>query len=331
CQILLLISGLSSKYGPERAERGEQALRIAQELGTAALVGKARISLAKTLVFGPDPTAGLPHLREAFTLYTELGDRGHIGLTHNLLAVAHAMGGEYADASREFDAAATAFVDAGDPVNEASVRNNLGLLLTRTGDFEGAERNLLKSLRLTRRLNAAAGILYPLENLARLSYARGELDSATEHWRELLELSQRTGYQGAEVIAHCGLGEVALTRGDAQSAREHERAAQSLLVDKDAWHEGATDFNLLAARLAAEAGEMEGAMALLRAAEEAQAKMDRYLFATVLLQRGALTARRDPATAAPLLTEALEIFRQLGTAPMSQRAEAILSTNRGAQ
>lgn len=323
CHILWTYRGLP---GAGKAhEAAQEALRIAEELGEPALVAKAQYELGTVLLLGQEPARAIPHLREALRLYTEQEDTDRAGLCHNCLAIVHVRLGDYRMAIQEFDAAAGAFESAGDPPNAASVRNNLGVLLARIGDWGRAETNLREAIRIAQRMDATARLLHPLENLARLHQLKGDREAAREHWRRLLEKARETGYWNAEIIARCGLGLLDLEEGDLPPARAELDETRRLQRDEDAWTESRQACQLLGARLAATEGDLDSAIELLEAGETALASRDRFHWATFRLAHGEILARKDPERAAPIVREALETFRNLGAEPMRQKAESLLA------
>ncbi len=232
---------------------------------------------------------------------------------------------------REFHEAAAAFDEIGHPASEASVRNNLGALLTRIGDWKGAEENLLEAARLFQRTDATVQLLHPLQNLAELYQAKGDLDAAWERWQQLLESARETGYWNAEVIALCGLGMVRLERGDLEGARAEMKRARKIIHDEAGWSECQEACQLFAARLAAAEGDVLGALSVLERAAEALVERDRYLWATVRLLAGETSSIQDASRAVAMTKEALSTFEELGAEPMRKRCADLLARLEEAQ
>ncbi len=332
CRILLTFRGLPGTAGADDPTREavQEAVEIAEAVGDPTILADAHYQLAIVLMFREDPAASIPHLQRALQLYSEPGDKGRAGLCHNCLGIVNLLLGEYRAAAEEFDAAATIFDEVGDPVNEASVRNNFGALLTRMGEWGRAEENLHEAVRLAQRLDAAARLLHPLQNLAELYQAKGDRESAADHWQRMLEQGAETGYKNEEVIAHCGLGVVRLEEGDLSGARTELETARELMGEPEAWTESREAWELLAARLTAAEGDISGAVRALEAAEAAVSERDRFLWATYRLTHGEIVSLEDPAGAAPIIREALETFDQLGAEPMRRRAATLLAGTGGA-
>ena len=321
CEILWRFGGLPGAS----TEPPREALAIAEELGDPALVAAAHYRLGTVLLFGEDPGEAIPQVERALAFYTEREDTGQVGLCHNCLAIAHLLLGHSHEAIEKFSAAAAAFDEIKDPVNEASVRNNLGVLLTRVGDWDQAEANLAEAVRLARRMDATARLLHPLENVAQLAVSRGDASTAGEALEELLRLSQETGYWESEVVAQSGLGMLALEAGDAAGARTRMDRVRELLSRARDWADCQAWSQLLAARLAVASDERDEAIRILEASETELAPRDRHLWATFRVEHGEVLAPTDPAKAATVVRDALEVADELGAAPLRARAEKLLA------
>lgn len=323
-QLLGLLAAMPGASSEQAIAFAQDALVLCQTLGDADLTVRANYSLGRALAIGPNPLSALPHLQTAFAYYEAEGDQLRAGHCSNLMAVVHAMRGDYRAAATAFDAAATAFDAVGDPVNEANVRNNYGVVLTRTGDFDHADDNFRESIRLLRRLDAIARLMHPLENAAELAEARRDWSSAAERWRELLACAQETGYWTSEAIARAGLGRALLELGDADGARTENAAAHALLPEGDEATEARVACTHLAALLARREGDNARAQRLLEAAEAGLTERDRYDWARLRLLRAECLAESDPDAARRLAADARETFAAMGAVPMVARADAFI-------
>jgi tetratricopeptide (TPR) repeat protein len=258
-------------------------------------------------------------------MWTEQENSIEVGKCHNTLGIASTLLGDTRKAVEEFDAAATIFDEVGEPFNEAMVRNNLGPLLTQMGDWAGAEENLREAIRLCLRMDAAARLLHPLENMARLYQSKGDAESARRRWQELLGQSRSMGYWDTEIVARCGLGTLHLEAGDLESARAELAAARQLVPKDENWPDYREDLELFAGRLAAAEADEATALEIFEGAEEELLARNRYLWATYRLYHGEIRSQKEPAEAREIVKEALDVFTQLAAEPMRQRAEALLA------
>jgi tetratricopeptide (TPR) repeat protein len=323
CQILWHSIDLPGTDAAQDVVLARRALDTATRLANDALLAKGHLALGMALMFHDDANLAVEHLQRALDLASRTGDLPRVGRCHNCLAVTRIMLGDYATASAAFQEAAAAFEKVGDPFAAAAVRNNAGALLMRTGDWDRAEATLHQAIGIWERIDAAPRLLHPLQNLAELAHMRGDHDTALTRWHEVLERARSVGYWSAEVIAHCGIGMIRLERGDIDGARAAEGEALSTLPEQESWTESREAFQLLAARLAAAAGETSGAAELLHNAETALESRDRYVWATFRLARAEILADTDRDTALALAREAAETFERFGARPMLERARAL--------
>ncbi len=169
-------------------------------------------------------------------------------------------------------------------------------------------------------------LMNPLENMARLEYVRRDWTGSRAHWQALLEHAQATGYSDAQVVAICGIGLTHIEEGGIDVARAQEMRAQEILIDQKVWSDGRTEYNILAARIAAALGEKAGALHFLETAEEALASRDRFLWASICLLKGEIIGQSDPRRGAEIICEARAAFEAFGAEEMVRRATASLTS-----
>ena len=204
--------------------------------------------------------------------------------------------------------------------------NNLGVTLTRVGEWNSAEERLRESLRIMDRLNAAGHALLPLENLTELYYTKEDWQALRDHCTLLLDRAAKTGYWTYEVIAHARAGLALLYQGDIDGAGAAESAARSMLADHPGWFDDSVYCDLLSAELAAVKGDHERGLQLLENAEMQLQSRDLYVWAVLRLARGRIATRSNSTIATGLIKDAFAQFEGMGAVPMRQRAEQLLAT-----
>lgn len=332
CEFLWIYRDLPDRQ-PDVAPLRE-ALEIAGTLGDPALVARAHFELGSGLLWAGGRGEATQHLSDALRLYSEMESDFRVGMCQNALAVGRVMAGDYAGAIEAFSAAAAIFDRIGDPVHEAAVRNNLGTLLTRTGEWDEAAESLEEAIRIARRLDAEARLLHPLQNLAELWEARGDAAAAEACWSRLLEVALETGYRDVAIVARCGRGMARAELGKLEEARADRDEAARLAEAHGATVESRGRLATLRGRLAAaEAATRrsqtvlaEGRAEALQELEEVEvmvAPVDAFLGASLRLERAELSVSTDPAGAVALAAEAEATFRRLGAEPARRRAEAL--------
>ena len=324
CRLLILWSSLPGIDSVDAIAHCHEALQLADADGDAELRTSARYALGRVLALGPDPSAGLAPLRECLQLSADR-DRMRVATVRNVMAIIHVKLGAYREAAHAFEEAAHTFDQIVDPANEALVLNNLSVLLTRLGDWDAAQAKVEQSLRIARRMGAAMGALFPLENRASLAEARGDWPLALERWLDLAERARGGGWWNVEVIARAGTGRAQLALGANETALQECAAAGSLLPAGDVTSEAAVAWHQLAARLAAAGGDVPEASRLLDRVEPVLASSDRYEWAAAQVLRAELINAHDRPAALEAAEEAIGILESLGTQPLLERARAIIA------
>jgi tetratricopeptide (TPR) repeat protein len=326
CHILWRLNELPAQQEEEALARAHEAVDTARRLNNAEMIARAEFNIGRTLAFGHDPASAVPHIQESLRLYQQLDDRGRLGRCHTALGVANNRLGDFVRGAAEFRSAILHFEKAGDPVSLGLALNNLGVTLTRIGEWADAETRLRDAFRIMERLDAAARALHPLENLTELFYMKQEWSAVREHCRLLLDRARAIGYWSFEVVEHARLGLALLDEGDHTAAAEEERHAREILKQHSEWFDDAVYCDMLTAELAAVEGRSGDALRVLSQAETSLASRDVYLMAAVHLARGRVAIDVDVSMSQTLIREALAMFEKMGATPMQRRAQALLTT-----
>jgi tetratricopeptide (TPR) repeat protein len=326
CQIIWHMIDLPGTTDSMDVVLAREALGLAQQLDEGWMLARGHEVLGLTLTFGAAPAMAIPELERAIELYAELGDRIRESSCRGNLALARAFLGDMKSGARELDATIRIFDEIVDPMRGATARSNLGALLRILGDYDRAEQVLRESIRIFERLGGTVRLISPLMNLAEVHEARSEWNEAEKRWIEMLSHARDTGYHGEQIIAHCGIGTARLRLGDLDGAVAAEHAARTVVsADPETIGEGGEALQLFSARLAAAAGEAEGALGMLDRLEAAVAGRDRYLTATYQLEKAEIMATLSPQDAVPLAQRAHAEFVALGAQPAADRATALVA------
>jgi tetratricopeptide (TPR) repeat protein len=106
--------------------------------------------------------------------------------------------------------------------------NQLGLLLNRTGDIDGAIEAFNHVLSLGNRTADRAVIAVATSNLGNLYFTRGELDRAEEMYRKSLEIDEVLGSKEGMASQSGNLGVLYQTQGELDRAEEMYRKSLDL-------------------------------------------------------------------------------------------------------
>lgn len=326
CQILWQLIVHPATTAAMDVTLAEEALALAEEVGDPALVAKGNGVLGVALTLIGKTSEAIEHTRRAREIYQQLENREKEASCLNSLGITYTLLGDLPAADAHLTEAIDIFDDIVDPSMGAAARQNLGVGLIRQGQFERAETLLLEAIALADRMDAPARRYGPLQNLAECYEMQKEWGKAEEYWRELREGAAAGGFASEEIIALCGIGNCRLFAGDMDGARAAEAEAREHLGDDEEWGEHREAFLLLSARLAAAAGEVEGAAGLVRLGEEELEGLDTYGWARFRLERASFLAQSDPAQALELAMQVREASEGLGALALRHAADELLAT-----
>jgi predicted ATPase/class 3 adenylate cyclase len=166
------------------------------------------------------------------------GDPVWIARIENLLGQTAMAERDYASAEGAFVRALARFVEARDPLGEAIVRNNLGVLVRRQVAADDPDRDarlavaaqhLEESLKTRRDLGDAKGEAETLNNLGVVAFERGAYAEAWGHYRESLAIERALRRTTGIGTALANLGEVTGVLGDGVAAVRFLALAERVL------------------------------------------------------------------------------------------------------
>jgi tetratricopeptide (TPR) repeat protein len=325
CEIIWQMIRLPGTADLLDVELAREALTLAKQNGDPWLIARGHQVLGYALRI-INPANAMADLREAVRLYRELGARNREAEVAIHLSIAHVHLGDFRRGVTEMESAVATFEEIMDPVRSSVARSNLATMLRYLGDYTGAETRLHESIRTLERVGAPVRLLSPLMSLAELAEARGDWADAERRWSQMLAHATETGYTGEQIIAHCGIGTARLRQGDRERAGASERAANGLMhTDPENMGESGEAYQLFTARMAAAAGEIEGAAILMERLEASVKTRDRFTGNLYALERAEILASTDPATAAELAQRARAEFEQMGMRPSVERADNLIA------
>jgi tetratricopeptide (TPR) repeat protein len=303
----------------EAAEAAERAAAAADRAGDRAIAGQARYVLALQS-YGTEPRPGIEHARLAITLLSGTGELVWLGLAHWILGMNHILLGEAASALRSIAEAEA----IGDTIDDARLRSltasSKGWALAIRGDAEAAIEACRRARELSRDPLARASAAFML-GCAYLEI--GDAARALAPLEEATEQQTRFGMRQSFARGLALLGEACLASGDL--ARAGEVAVRAVTVGAEtgarwalAWAERTPG------RLARGRGAMEEARRHLGGAMNAFTAMESRLEAarTQLDLAEVTHALGDRAQARAILTEAVDIFRDLDLPKRVEQAAA---------
>ena len=200
------------------------------------------------------------------------------------------------------------------------LRQNLGNVLWKTGDYQAAHRAYGENLRHAEETHDLWGQLTASNNLGVLEASRGEWRPARDFLGRVLAMARRLGLREQEALARLNLGEVDEMLGDWKRARRHLEGGLALLGEAPE-HPVRHALLAQAASLARKRGEGAAAVELAeQALAGATASGDRDLAAHCELLLGlAAKDREDWVAADGHLQRAGELARASGTRQLLAR------------
>ncbi len=164
-------------------------------------------------------------IEESVSLYRELGDSFRIAKSLNNLANLTRYQGDSRRAQELYEESLNAYRAGGARHNEAGALNNLGQLAGEMGEYDRGEKLAQESLALYRELDDLRGAADALVNLGVFELNQGNLAPAAELIEEGIELYRSVGADGHYLFPLQNLGLIALHQGDHQRAEELSRLA----------------------------------------------------------------------------------------------------------
>jgi Nif-specific regulatory protein len=205
------------------------------------------------------------------------------------------------------------------------LRNNLGNVRWKLGDFDAAQAAYQENVEHCRATHDLWGEARSLNNLGILAASRGDWRGAREPLARGLAITRRLGAREQEAMARLNLGEVDVVLGDWPRARRHLERALAVLGDSGPGTRAALLAQLAA--LARKQGEGPRAQELTgQALAAAEAMEDRDLAAQCHHLLGLAAKDRDDfAAAGRHLGRAAALAEEAGTPQVAARARISLA------
>ncbi len=202
--------------------------------------------------------AGLTDLQRAQELYEELKLPQQVRNTVNGIASLYSRVGDYPQARDYYEASLRIQMQAGLTRDEVVTRYNLGRVLEKLNDWNGAELLFDEVLRLSRQIGYARGEAYALRGLAQVQNSRGNhLDAVTLLDRAAQQQGATTDEMlRAQILLQRGIALRGLQRP--REGIEALRAALELFIKADSVNDVGSARAELARALAA-IGDWQGA------------------------------------------------------------------------
>jgi diguanylate cyclase (GGDEF)-like protein len=200
----------------------QEAVEVAEQHGERELLADALFLRGYLNGMQGSFAAGLADLQRALAVYEELKLPQQVRNTVNGIAGLYSRVGDYQQARGYYEASLQVQMQAGLTRDEVVTRYNLGRVLEKLKDWNGAEQSFNEVLRLSRQIGYARGEAYALRGLAQVQNSRGN------HLDALALLDRAAAQQGATTDEMLR-AQIQLQRGSALRGLQRPREAIAAL------------------------------------------------------------------------------------------------------
>jgi tetratricopeptide (TPR) repeat protein len=311
---------------PAAADAANRALELYRAAGDRDGEANALEEFGIARGIAGDEPAAAEALERALEIYREVGNAsGEAGV----LAELGAMRQDTGDLSAAADALTQAleiFRAIGNRRGEGGALTDLGLLRERTGDLSAATDAFTQALEIFRAIGHASGEATMLLNLGTVWRRTGDLQRAIEAQTQALDIFRTIGPHNGEAYTLTDLGRTRRDAGDLLGAADAALQAIAIFQRAGARTGEAEALNVHAAIVAAN-GDLPRAFELYRRALAMNRELNKPDDEAISLEGlgECHLAAGEPETGTDHLSQALEIFHQLGMTPDVERVRTRLA------
>jgi tetratricopeptide (TPR) repeat protein len=201
---------------PQAIRLAEAALAACRAIKPIPRLTESRLLmvLGNVHASNEDWEAAIETYREAIAAADVVQDLHRLSLMYSGLSQAHQELGQFQEAGRLAQRALNLHQTLNDRLSLARSENNLGVLLVRAGDLNGAKPHLEQSLRLFDESGVETSKANVFLSLAELALAKHEPSEAERQCHEAMDLASRLGEVATVAEAHYWLAKVGEARGE---------------------------------------------------------------------------------------------------------------------
>jgi len=219
-QLLGIRAGLLHRGGQHQASNDAAAVLMAEAREIGADAG---YGLGASLTITNDAALGRPHAPEladeAIEIFDRLGDVLNRAKVRNNVGLSLYFSGEWDAAAEAWANARVDYRAAGDVIGSATADNNVAEILSDQGHFDQAEERFLDALRAWRAAGFSLGVALATQNLGRVSARRGAVAHAEALLVEALDRFEAIGSHGYVLDTQLRLAEMHAFAGSLDSLR----------------------------------------------------------------------------------------------------------------
>lgn len=249
------------------------------------------------------------HLQQALVLSEGFDDRDAQASACRWIAYAYEFRSEYAVALEWIERGLKVLGDSETPFT-AELLAIAGLISSRQGNLDQAERLCRRSIETAQRLGLVAGLAFAYSSRALVSYSRGETAQSITYYQQAAQLYGAANNIQGEALALNGIGTTYQEMGRWNDAKDHLiRAREIFERTGDELHKAFADNNI--GELLRQQGNLDEALRYYTAALESieQIGGSKYVIAVLHMNLGAThVRRRDAGDAARHLNISRNLF-----------------------
>ncbi|MBI5000611.1 MAG: tetratricopeptide repeat protein [Euryarchaeota archaeon] len=319
------LGSLVSKENPKEALLlHSEYLDIAEKSSSTKDIAEAHRWLGGAYFYAKEVRQALEQWQRALQAYETLGDDfGRSTVLYNMGA-AHNIMGDYSTSLLSLEEAVRLKERLGDLKGLASALNNLGIAHARTGGFEKAIAAHNRSIEIKVRIGDLVGVANSYNSIGALYWQEDKYLEAADHFERELDIMRKVGDDWGTAQAHNNIASVLCNVGQVSKATQH--LSKSLEIAKRMGFRDISAYALTTkARIASKYGDWSKANEEFASAAKAAVALNepRHLGMTYM-GWGEEGLNHGDKDALDHLKKAIEYFEKAGTAPLANKAKALL-------
>jgi tetratricopeptide (TPR) repeat protein len=302
----------------------EEALYVAEQSGSAETVAQAAYRLARVHVSWGNPEEGRQLAQRALEVFGQVDELGGVAVCHDLLGTANFRAGDWGGALHHWQSALESMEVAGVADQKIAMQANIAELLTLRGDFDRALHLFRSGLQLAEELDDQSLALRCRTGIARLAFERGDYAAVLEATDEVRQLLPESGAWREEFQSTAIRALAHLELGDELQAWQEAARLEQLYQGKEGWFERRAEGDAVRIRVIDLDSDAWLAGMVAQQGIGETTEIDPYGEGFLQYHQAHVLARAQPAEARLAAERAVELFEQLGAAPMLARARQLV-------
>ncbi len=213
---------------PSEIEAARLAIRLGEEAGDQAIVGRGHLDWATGLAWQGRYAEGEEHTQVALALFAHTDDAWGIGESYYQAGEINMKQGALGAAEGYFRQGLEIDRASKNRRRQASILNSLGNLYGHLHDYTKAKNYLLDALESYRQMGSQKGEVKALNNLGAIAHVLGQYPAANDYYEDALQIAREQGDRQEQAIILNNLGEVESKYGAYQDAIKYYNDSLSL-------------------------------------------------------------------------------------------------------